>query len=188
MRVAVELARLRAKPDDASEQLSQLLRGEPVTVIDQRGDWTQVETAYRYPGWVRESALEEGDGSIELGDGSLIEAARGYLGAPYEWGGMTTAGIDCSGLVHMAHRAAGKLVQRDAWQQQDAAAPVDAPEPGDLAFYGDGIVDHVAIWLGDGRILHATGRDGLGVVEEPEPARLAAGRRGFGRLIPPNSR
>ena len=43
--------------------------------------------------------------------------------------------------------------------------------------------DHIAFWLGDGRILHATGREnGLGVVEEPEPADLRARRRRLIRL------
>jgi cell wall-associated NlpC family hydrolase len=188
MRCAVDVAPLRSKPDDSAEQLTQALRGEPLRVEDQRIGWVQVVTAYDYPGWVRESALEDGEGTIELGSGSPLDAARVFLGAPYEWGGMTARGVDCSGLVHMAYRAAGALIPRDAWQQQDASVLVDAPEPGDLAFYGDGFVDHVAFWLGEGQILHATARDGLGVVEEAEPATLAAGRRGFFRLIPPNSR
>jgi hypothetical protein len=37
--------------------------------------------------------------------------------------------------------------------------------------------DHIAFWVGDGFILHATNRDRLGVVEEPEPAALCATRR-----------
>jgi cell wall-associated NlpC family hydrolase len=186
MRCAVNIAPLRRKPDDESEQLTQLLRGEPLRVEETAAGWARVVTAYDYPGWVRESALEEGEGSIELGSAPVLDSARAYLGTPYEWGGMTHRGIDCSGLVHMAYRAAGALIQRDAWQQQEAAEPVEAPEPGDLAFYGDGFVDHVAFWLGDGWILHATGRDRLGVLDEPEPAQLAAGRRGFFRLALPN--
>jgi cell wall-associated NlpC family hydrolase len=97
---------------------------------------------------------------------------------------MTEAGIDCSGLVHMAYRRGGRLVPRDAWQQLEAGAPVGEPEPGDLVFYADpgARVDHVAFWLGDRRILHATGRDGLGVVEENEPSSLQARRTLAARL------
>ena len=182
MRVAVDVAPLRAEPADAAEQVTQALRGEPLRVEERRDGWARVVTAYAYPGWVRESALEDGDGTLELGTGDPVEAARRYLGSPYEWGGMTARGIDCSGLVHMAYRAAGELVPRDADQQQEAAEPVSAPQPGDLVFYGAGSADHVAFWLGGGRILHATGRDGLGVVEEAEPESYVPRRRGFGRL------
>jgi hypothetical protein len=50
--------------------------------------------------------------------------------------------------------------------------------------YGDAVsVDHIAFWLGEGRILHATGRDGVHrVVEEPEPDELRARRRKTLRL------
>jgi cell wall-associated NlpC family hydrolase len=96
---------------------------------------------------------------------------------------MTSEGIDCSGLVHMSYRATGRLVPRDAGQQEDAGTPVVEPEPGDLVTYGDETADHVAFWVGDGRILHATQRDGVSrVVEEPEPPELRARRRGAIRL------
>ena len=113
-----------------------------------------------------------------------LELARAYLGAPYLWGGMTEAGIDCSGLVHMAYRRAGRLVPRDAHEQHDAGAPVAEPAPGDLVLYADPgkPADHVAFWLGKGRILHATGREGLGVVEEEEPDSLRSRRVGAVRL------
>jgi cell wall-associated NlpC family hydrolase len=60
--------------------------------------------------------------------------------------------------------------------------PVEAPEPGDLATYGAERADHVAFWVAEGWILHATSREGLGVVEEPEPEELRARRRLVVRL------
>jgi gamma-D-glutamyl-L-lysine dipeptidyl-peptidase len=185
VRCAADVAPLRAEPDDAAEQVTQALRGEPLRVEERRGEWARVVTAYDYPGWIRVAALEDGEGSLRPAEGSSpIEVARTYLGAPYLWGGMTEAGIDCSGLVHMAYRRAGKLVPRDAWQQLEAGEPVGEPEPGDLVLYGDAgkPADHVAFWLGGGRILHATGRHGLGVVEEEEPNSLSSRRVGAVRL------
>ena len=180
MKCAVDAAPVRAAPRDDAEQVTQLLRGEPLRVGERRDGWARIVTAYEYPGWVLESALEEGPGELPARScGSTLEQARAYLGAPYEWGGMTERGIDCSGLVHMAYRRLGRLVPRDAWQQEEAGRRVDEPEPGDVLVYGDpgSRADHVAFWVGGGRILHATGRDSLGVVEEPEPPELAVRRR-----------
>jgi cell wall-associated NlpC family hydrolase len=93
---------------------------------------------------------------------------------------MTEDGIDCSGLVHMAHRRLGRLVPRDADQQEEAGREVTEAElrPGDLITYGEGdACTHIAFWLGDGRILHSTQREGVdGVVEEQEPPHLQAQR------------
>ena len=183
MRCAVEIAPVRAEPDDAAEQVTQALRGEPLRVEGRRDGWARGVTAYDSPGWVRAVALEEGEGELPVdASGSPVDVARTYLGTRYLWGGMTEQGIDCSGLVHMAYRRLGRLVPRDADQQEDAAVEVDDLRPGDLITYGEP-VDHIAFWLGDGRILHSTGReDGIGVVEEPEPEYLRRRRHKLIRL------
>jgi cell wall-associated NlpC family hydrolase len=184
---ARHLAPLRAEPREEAEQVTQALPGEPLAVLERRGDWAHVRTAYDYPGWIRAEALG-GDADerwLRPAAESPVAWARQLLGTPYEWGGMTERGIDCSGLVHMGFRATGRLVPRDADQQEDAGVPVDDLRPGDLVTYGepDAAADHVAFWVGDGRILHATRRDGVdGVVEEPEPAYLRARRRRAFRL------
>jgi gamma-D-glutamyl-L-lysine dipeptidyl-peptidase len=184
---ACQLASLRSGPSADAEQVTQALPGEPLRVLEDDGTWLRVETAYGYPGWVRREQLG-GDGDadwLRRVAAEPVEHARTLLGTRYEWGGMTSAGIDCSGLVHMAFRACGSLVPRDADQQEEAGVPVDDPQPGDLVTYGEpaGAADHVAFWLGGGRILHATGREGVnGVTEEAEPQELRARRRRTCRL------
>jgi len=184
MRCGVDVAPVRADPDETAEQVTQLLRGEPVVVVERGDGWSRIVTAYDYPGWVRDDALESGEGAVVSdGHGSPVDVARSYLGTRYLWGGMTERGIDCSGLVHMAYRRTGRLVPRDADQQEEAGTEVAAPLPGDLVTYGEATADHIAFWLGDGRILHSTGReDGIGVIEEIEPDSLRARRRKLVRL------
>ncbi len=178
-----ELAAVRAEPNDAAEQVSQALPGEPLSLEEEREGWVRIRTAYDYPGWIRAEAL---DGVLDASwlvarAGDPVDEARSYLGAPYEWGGLTERGIDCSGLVHMAFRRLGRLVPRDADQQEAAGEPLQPSglRRGDLVCYGD----HIAFWLGDGRILHATGRDGVRrVLEEEHPPDLAARVRAYVRL------
>jgi gamma-D-glutamyl-L-lysine dipeptidyl-peptidase len=175
MRCGVEAAPIRAEPRDDAEQVTQALRGDRLAVAETRDGWARVSTTYGYPGWVRAGALCADD---------PLSLARTFLGSPYEWGGLTARGIDCSGLVHLAYRLAGVTVPRDSWQQEEAGEPVPegAEQPGDLVTYGEGRADHVAFWLGSGRILHATAREGLGVVEEIEPEELRVRRRRVVRL------
>jgi len=185
---ARQLASLRSEPADDAEQLTQALLGEPLRVLGDAGAWVRVETAYAYPGWTRREDLggeRDADWLLPLAT-DPVEHARTLLGSRYEWGGMTSAGIDCSGLVHMSFRACGRLVPRDADQQEEAGERLSegSLRPGDLITYGppEG-ADHVAFWVGDGRILHATRRDEVdGVVEEEEPPELAGHRRALMRL------
>jgi hypothetical protein len=175
VRCGLDAAPIRAEPRDDAEQVTQALRGDRLEVGECGDGWARVTTDYGYPGWIREAALC-GDDPVSL--------ARSFLGAPYEWGGLTAGGIDCSGLVHIAFRLAGLAVPRDAWQQEAAGETVAAGEerPGDLVTYGRERADHVAFWLGSGRILHATARESLGVVEEEEPVELRGRRRRVVRL------
>jgi cell wall-associated NlpC family hydrolase len=175
---SVDVAAVRAEPSDDAERVTELLRGEPVAVEGLRDGWARIQTAYDYFGWVREEELR-GSG------GDAVEQARRYLGTPYLWGGMTERGIDCSGLVHMAYRWIGRLVPRDAHQQEAAGAPVaeDDLRQGDLITYGAAEATHIAFWVAEGRILHSTEREGVdGVVEEVEPDELRAQRRRLIRL------
>lgn len=180
---ALDVAPVHAAPDASSEQVTQALRGEPLAVSERRDGWASVTTAYGYPGWIATGALSEepaGEWLPPVRDGDPVEEARAFLGTPYLWGGLTQHGIDCSGLVHIAWRRLGLLVPRDAFEQEQAAEPVDAPRHGDLVTYGGGQATHVAFWTGEGRILHAS--ESRGVVEESEPETLRSLKRGYFRL------
>jgi cell wall-associated NlpC family hydrolase len=91
---------------------------------------------------------------------AAIRAALGEIGTPYVWGGSSPSGFDCSGLVQWAYAHAGLALPRVAQDQYDSTPglPVGTSlEPGDLVFFGRGAhaVDHVGIYLGDGRMVDA---------------------------------
>jgi hypothetical protein len=81
------------------------------------------------------------------------------LGKPYTWGGTTSAGVDCSGLVYLAYKAAGFNLPRyravDYGHMGVAVAPNDG-RPGDLVYFDEpGDTDHVGIYLGSGKFIEA---------------------------------
>jgi cell wall-associated NlpC family hydrolase len=94
-----------------------------------------------------------------------------FEGVPYEWGGRTPWGVDCSGLVQTTFAARGLVLPRDASQQVACGEPVEpaAMRPGDLLFFrgetGPNIT-HVAFAAAGGAIVHSTIACG-GVLFEP---------------------
>lgn len=86
-----------------------------------------------------------------------------YLGAPYQWGGKSPFGIDCSGFTQMVFKLAGYKLARDAYQQALQGEKVEAvtsAQPGDLAFFShDGLkISHVGVILEENKIIHASGQ------------------------------
>jgi cell wall-associated NlpC family hydrolase len=93
----------------------------------------------------------------------VVSTAMQMLGVPYKWGGSTPRGFDCSGLVQFAYANAGRRLPRTAAAQMEASAPLtlELAEAGDLLFFRDGSrTSHVAIYLGQGRFVHAPSTGG----------------------------
>ncbi|HEX6858895.1 MAG TPA: NlpC/P60 family protein [Caulobacteraceae bacterium] len=100
-------------------------------------------------GWFIEAHLTP----IGFGDADHAEVAERFLGAPYQWGGRESLGLDCSGLVQQALYACARACPRDSDQQALLGHAVEpgALQRGDLVFWKG----HVAIVTGENAIIHA---------------------------------
>lgn len=99
----------------------------------------------------------------------LLQAARRYLGVPYRYGGSSPQGMDCSGYVQRVFLDLGIPLPRTTQALWRTLPPAQELRPGDLVFFnfqGGRGVDHVGIYLGAGRFVHANTLKGR-VVEEP---------------------
>jgi murein DD-endopeptidase len=87
-----------------------------------------------------------------------VRAALRMVGVPYRYGGSTPDGFDCSGLVQYSYAIAGRRLPRSAEEQAASSRPVSRSQvrPGDLLFFHlNGTPSHVALYVGNGRFVHA---------------------------------
>jgi len=90
----------------------------------------------------------------------LIVNARKFNGVQYQWGGISTFGCDCSGFVQTIFKSVGVKLPRDSHQQFDERQKIDIETAikGDLLFFTENDrIDHVAISLGESKIIHCSG-------------------------------
>lgn len=175
---------IHTKPSAKSPTICDLVGGDVLRMADPsrklKGKWTKVMLPSGKTGYVPSKELKHHNGfvSIAMGEGSaesispevteaIIAQAERLLGVPYLWGGMSAKGVDCSGLVRIAHIMNGILLPRNASQQIKCGDRVDLKDlqRGDLVFFGTPATDekpmritHVGIYLGDNRIIHSSHR------------------------------
>jgi cell wall-associated NlpC family hydrolase len=119
----------------------------------------------------------------------VVFTAMQMVGVPYLWGGSTPAGFDCSGLVQYAYSNAGLRLPRTAAEQLAASTPLplDDAIAGDLLFFKDrDRTSHVAIYLGEGRFVHAPKSDSSVSLDDLDSSYWRTHFSGAGRIIPPD--
>ena len=169
---------LRQRNDLAPRVMTQALHGDKLVSLERRTDgWSKVrlpaQTGNKFPdgiiGWIPTRQLSTArvshpvlrSGITPHGTGlTVLRTARSYLGVRYLWGGMSKAGLDCSGLTYRVFRSLGVVLPRDAADQSKVGVPVKRRDlrKGDLVFFGTGAwpqIHHVGIYAGNGWVLHA---------------------------------
>lgn len=92
------------------------------------------------------------------GAASLASRAVSWIGTRYVWGGLSKAGVDCSGLTRMIYKSVGVHLPHNARQQFKLGRSVakSALQPGDLVFFNtSGPITHVGIYIGSNKFVHA---------------------------------
>ncbi|MBI2503915.1 MAG: C40 family peptidase [Candidatus Latescibacteria bacterium] len=133
----------------------------------------------------RRQAMLRGDRS------RLVRVAQSYVGVPYQWGGNTRAGLDCSALTRVIYREAYGLELSGSTQQLyqlgSGVSTQRQLRPGDLVFFrissqGPGI-SHVGVYLGRDRFAHASPSLGQVVIAPLSAPYFQARYAGARRLL-----
>jgi cell wall-associated NlpC family hydrolase len=148
-KVAVLRTYVFPQPDAKSPPLSLLSLNAGVTVVDEDGRYLLLQTGgYIFGAHVR---------AVREFARDYVAVAEAFVGAPYLWGGRTSIGLDCSGLVQLAAEAAGFEAPRDAdMQAMELGSSVEMKRDvklrrGDLVFWEG----HVGIMTSPKDFLHA---------------------------------
>ena len=177
--VTTESLRVRENASTESDVLSTLNKDEELVVIEVLDGWLKVDLG-DYQGYISKDyvttavKLKTGNTMKELvyGDGvsdtrvDLVNFALQFVGNRYVWGGTSlTKGVDCSGFTMKVYERYGIYLPHYSGAQPSHGKKISRSElqPGDLIFYASsGKIDHVAIYIGNGQIVHAANsRDGI---------------------------
>lgn len=181
-----EYARIRELPSERSAPLCDFTMGDLVRQTGNRdGGWVEALLPDGRKGWVlRHQVMDFGTWAASRSGLSTDDAvnrafcareitslACSFLGTPYMWGGNSIKHFDCSGLVKFCYFMNGIILPRNGREQIHCGTPVKdgAWEPGDLLFFGTKKplkVTHVALYLGDGKIVHSSQLVRINTLEE----------------------
>ena len=180
---ATENLNVRSEQSATSAKLGILSKGENVNGID-RGEWVEFEfngkTAYVIKSYLSEtkpvveqpkkedssnnknnsSSTQKDNDTYNADIDTVVDLALSQVGKPYIWATANpNVGFDCSGLVYYVYKQVGINLSRTTYTQVNHGTSVSASElrKGDLVFFNNGGgVDHVGIYIGNNKFVHAS--------------------------------
>lgn len=167
--VTADILNMRSTPDlsDASNIIRKLKAYEEVVILATEGDWYQIAASGEMIGYVHSDYIHPYSPDSDLNDirMQIVAYAKQYIGTPYKYGSDNlTTGTDCSGFTSQVMRPFGYVLSRSSTGQGSNGTPITEGElePGDLITYGyNGHITHVALYIGNGEIIHATTSRGV---------------------------
>ncbi|HHX62958.1 MAG TPA: C40 family peptidase [Epulopiscium sp.] len=175
-KVTTERVILTEAPNSESINIKELQKDDIIRTGDPIDDYTEVilendKIVYIESQYIESVEKEQPEIAKPKADKGqdVINFALKYVGNPYRYGGNSlTNGTDCSGFTSQVYKNFGVNIERTSGgQYSGSGTSIQKSElqPGDLVFYGyDGKVNHVAIYMGDNKIVHAgTAKTGIHV-------------------------
>ncbi len=167
--VEADVLMVREEPSTDAAILDRAVQGQDLTYLEDMGDWVHISLDSGIEGYVSAEYVNIHFGTKtaytidELSSTKrmqVVNYALQFVGNPYVWGGTSlTNGTDCSGFVMRVYQNFGYSLNRSSRAQYSNGVPVslDELEPGDLVFYAysNGTIHHVALYIGNGQIVHA---------------------------------
>ena len=168
--ITTDKLNIRSEPSEDAQVLEQALKNERYSIVSEQDGWIQisggyisadyVDVRYALPEAVKFSPL---DGNQSLRN-KMVNYGLQFVGNRYVWGGNDPhTGADCSGFAKYVYsHVAGITLPRTSREQARQGTPIKSSQmrPGDLIFYANsgGTVNHVAMYIGNGQIVHAASR------------------------------
>jgi len=169
---------MRKTATTSSNIVTKLAKGTAVTVHSQSNGWAKV-TANGKQGFVsskyiapkaatKSTTAAKSTATAKPTDyrTKAISVAKSHKGVKYKWGGTTPKGFDCSGFISYSYKQAGVTLPRTAAEMYTKGTAVKSLAPGDLVFYatsGGKKVTHVAMYIGNGQVIHSTTSAGVSI-------------------------
>ena len=167
--------------------------GTKLTVLGTKGSFYKID-CYDMNGYIAKSQVTVDDNgdyyvcadessaeSVRLGSYSvqqamelksqIVQLSQKYIGVPYRLGGSTPRAFDCSGFTQYVYREAGVDINRTVATQlyNGVIVAKEDLQPGDLVIFSNtgsrGFASHVGIYLGNGKLIHASETKGITIVD-----------------------